>query len=937
MSIPVFKPFMHDGDRAYLTATDAFCVATYGHQVITTPNMKFIPQSFDNESDIIQARADGRYWAVDPFQWPQMYDDSYARSFAIPHREAYMDDSSMTYAWFRPAFAFDFVPLAPSNLFGQLKTNILDHLKQLYEKANKWVSSYKLTRRHKEDHVVGWVHAMHADYECFQQAMACRDIVMVVAEYQCRFLDIWALLDYFEIIKPCMHFVDTTHNVNPKWMGSFTQDVAIATKVHAAGVPVWLICDARLVHSNMNIVKVISFTPPDDLVIGMYHHPVKIFAQPFDIIARCPSNCQRHEAARQPYSNFEKLPESLVGKARVDKGKAKAKLAPYDATAPRQNRAVSGCDKWSDIDHPYMPPMNSFFKTALQEAKKEFICIKHPRDKMDNGYSLPDPGLFVNVLSPQSLMKYLANWLACCPTWLERHAQGPPDTLTSRKTSKSKAATAALFHREVTALQALSVGASNVHWRRKDIAISTLDNPPADLVRQISDEICEQSFRYELLNLDEHLGRDARKDKEVRKERMELLHSIFPSKLLRVWNKDFPQENDGLNVPSFDAALPYFESFHKVLSTWEHFPESLKQPLNDTRLLFQQYWLSAYHSSSPIFGRIDLGVMKLLPFSVGPLVGGGLSRSLAYFSIILRYYKFIARPAPLQLLARSYFSCTPISPSLAVDLQLLELVKTLFVHITPNTTAWCETLEVFLAGRGYQLTTKRKFEIEKLECSYRQTVNEHKLNSHVNTAIQQRNPTIQKLVSSYNSLCADLSAVIRQRRSSPNAIAPNPISPAGIFNLDVDADIWQDIGLDDVVPEPPDWLADEVTCAAIRLEWAIVEWDALQRARAHASDDNVILYHMDLRARQFIDLVLGWQTKVRPIPCAWPMPDCWGPSHTELANVTHMVYPDVHDDKDDVGEDRDDWESDIGFGDDEFMDVLEDIALADQYRGEEPN
>ncbi|KAG2335431.1 hypothetical protein BDR05DRAFT_1006818 [Suillus weaverae] len=126
MSIPVFKPFMHDG---YLTATDAFFVATYGHRVITTPNMKFIPQSFDNKSDMIQAQADGRYWAIDPFQWPQMYDDSYTQSFAIPHQEAYMDDLSMTYAWFRPAFASDFVPLAPGNLFGLLKMDILDHLK----------------------------------------------------------------------------------------------------------------------------------------------------------------------------------------------------------------------------------------------------------------------------------------------------------------------------------------------------------------------------------------------------------------------------------------------------------------------------------------------------------------------------------------------------------------------------------------------------------------------------------------------------------------------------------------------------------------------------------------------------------------------------------------------------------------------------------------
>ncbi|KAG1838784.1 hypothetical protein F4604DRAFT_1541789, partial [Suillus subluteus] len=81
------------------------------------------------------------------------------------------------------------------------------------------------------------------------------------AEYQCRFLNIWAVLDHYEIIEPCMRFVNTTHKVDTKWMGCFTQDVAVATKVHAAGVPVWLIHDARLINSNMNIIKVISFTP----------------------------------------------------------------------------------------------------------------------------------------------------------------------------------------------------------------------------------------------------------------------------------------------------------------------------------------------------------------------------------------------------------------------------------------------------------------------------------------------------------------------------------------------------------------------------------------------------------------------------------------------------------------------------------------------------
>ncbi|KAG1863188.1 hypothetical protein DFJ58DRAFT_656540, partial [Suillus subalutaceus] len=52
------------------------------------------------------------------------------------------------------------------------------------------------------------------------------------------FLDIWAVLDYYEIIEPCMQFVNTTHKVDTKWMGCFTQDVTVATKVHTAGGPV---------------------------------------------------------------------------------------------------------------------------------------------------------------------------------------------------------------------------------------------------------------------------------------------------------------------------------------------------------------------------------------------------------------------------------------------------------------------------------------------------------------------------------------------------------------------------------------------------------------------------------------------------------------------------------------------------------------------------
>ncbi|KAJ7318477.1 hypothetical protein DFH08DRAFT_971233 [Mycena albidolilacea] len=59
-----------------------------------------------------------------------------------------------------------------------------------------------------------------------------------------------------------------------------------------------------------------------------------------------------------------------------------------------------------------------------------------------------------------------------------------------------------------------------------------------------------------------------------------------------------------------------------------------------------------------------------------------------------------------QLLTAGLFPCSPHRPSLAVDIGVLEFVRRLFVNLPPNNTAFCNTLEGFLASRGYKLTTK---------------------------------------------------------------------------------------------------------------------------------------------------------------------------------------------------------------------------------------
>ncbi|KDR65970.1 hypothetical protein GALMADRAFT_81307 [Galerina marginata CBS 339.88] len=60
----------------------------------------------------------------------------------------------------------------------------------------------------------------------------------------------------------------------------------------------------------------------------------------------------------------------------------------------------------------------------------------------------------------------------------------------------------------------------------------------------------------------------------------------------------------------------------------------------------------------------------------------------------------------LQLLNRGLFPCAPLEPTLAVDLDVLDFARDLFVNAAPNTTAWCETLEGFLSSRKFKLTTR---------------------------------------------------------------------------------------------------------------------------------------------------------------------------------------------------------------------------------------
>ncbi|KAF8834398.1 hypothetical protein BDN67DRAFT_985349, partial [Paxillus ammoniavirescens] len=156
----------------------------------------------------------------------------------------------------------------------------------------------------------------------------------------------------------------------------------------------------------------------------------------------------------------------------------------------------------------------------------------------------------------------------------------------------------------------------------------------------------------------------------------------------------------------------------------------------------------------------------------------------------------------------------------------------------------------------------RKFELERMENAYRQSAGEQRLRVHTEAAVKCHEPTLLWLISTYNSLCETLAALIRRHQAVHGAVAPCPIACEGLYDLDVDDDIWQDIGLTDDSVNPPPWLADENVHMGIchllardrcqeeegRLarercnlqEWIGAEWDGVCAALAsHAESGDV--------------------------------------------------------------------------------------------------
>ncbi|KAI6111412.1 hypothetical protein F5141DRAFT_1188458 [Pisolithus sp. B1] len=114
-------------------------------------------------------------------------------------------------------------------------------------------------------------------------------------------------------------------------------------------------------------------------------------------------------------------------------------------------------------------------------------------------------------------------------------------------------------------------------------------------------------------------------------------------------------------------------------------------------------------------------------------------------------------------------------------------------------------------------------------------------------------------INTYNNLCLQMVDLIQKGKAPQGSIAPLLIPRDSLFKLDVDDDIWQDIGLrDDSGGLLPPWLADEKVCSGIRsllelrrceeeerhlmqerqalIEWFTEEWGHIQKTIGGAGE-----------------------------------------------------------------------------------------------------
>ncbi|KAF8194484.1 hypothetical protein K438DRAFT_2129674, partial [Mycena galopus ATCC 62051] len=270
--------------------------------------------------------------------------------------------------------------------------------------------------------------------------------------------------------------------------------------------------------------------------------------------------------------------------------------------------------------------------------------------------------------------------------------------------------------------------------------------------------------------------------------------------------------------------------------------------------------------------------------------------------------------------------------------ELEQLVNSEYMRLRMNVRA--------LRLRLRERLRARKFEMDVVERSYQWLLNDSKLHTHTESAVKRHAPTIVKLAVEYNKLRTEIAKIIKNGGAPRGSIARVTIPPKGLWQLDVDDAIFQDVGLDnrygdDGDDNPPLWLSDDNVRKGIN---AVLQLDQCDEEERCLQRENSALRVWFRQEWEIVTKAIEGAGELVKLAATWDkhLPDFgepstpWGPSLLQLSRCrvdAHLAargedrhYREEEDDGDDGEESG---------GEDDDFGTLDAVERADMYHMDE--
>ncbi|KAJ7776573.1 hypothetical protein DFH07DRAFT_766765 [Mycena maculata] len=222
----------------------------------------------------------------------------------------------------------------------------------------------------------------------------------------------------------------------------------------------------------------------------------------------------------------------------------------------------------------------------------------------------------------------------------------------------------------------------------------------------------------------------------------------------------------------------------------------------------------------------------------------------------------------------------------------------------------------------------RKFELDPIERSIRQTASENQRNEHAGQVIKQHGPNISKLMTAYNKSCDDIAKLIAAKKAPRSAVAPAQVAKS-LYKLDVNNIIWQDVGLDEDNNNDtarPLWLSDDNI-------WFAREWKTVCEAIA-LSDEDSVRYQFELRREELLQLCVLWKKSLDRLGMDQNtlLPE-WGPTKEDLLSCEISAVTVSWGDGEEQQAEDDEEDAGTEEEEDNLFQVIAAVERADNHRG----